>query len=92
MYFNPRIKYIGFESGTKTFKIKWYTPSDFLSRGDSSPPVFSQEDDKYVSKGNNTLTLTDWSNDSKGNWDSGTYQIEIWYESTCLKTQTFNIY
>lgn len=92
MYLKPRIRYIGLESGMKTFKVKWYTPSGFLSRGDSSPSGFSLADDKNVSKGNNTLTLSGWGNDSKGNWRGGTYRIEVWYENTCLKTKTFNIY
>lgn len=92
MYLKPRIECIGLESGTKTFKVKWYTPSGYLSRGDSSPSGFSQADDEYISKGNNTLTLSGWGNDRKGNWHSGTYRIEVWYENTCLKTKTFKIY
>lgn len=92
MYLKPRIKYIGLESGTKTFKVKWYTPSGYLSRGDSSPSGFSQADDEYISKGNNTLTLSGWGNERKGNWSSGTYRIEIWHENTCLKSKTFKIY
>ncbi|WP_297908286.1 hypothetical protein [uncultured Parabacteroides sp.] len=92
MYLEPRIEYIGLESGTKTFKVKWYTPSGYLSRGDSSPSGFSQAHDEYISKGNNTLTLNGWGNDRKGNWHSGTYRIEVWYENVCLKAKTFTIY
>lgn len=92
MYLRPKISYIGLVSGTKTLKVKWYTPSGYLSRGDSSPYGFSQSDDEYISKGNNTLTLSGWGNDSKGSWSSGAYRIEIWYGNTCLKTQTFEIY
>lgn len=92
MYLKPKISYIGLVSGTKTLKLKWYTPSGYLSRGDSSPYGFSQSYDEYISKGNNTLTLSGWGNDSKGYWSSGTYRIEIWYGNTCLKTQTFEIY
>lgn len=92
MYLKPKISYIGLISGRKELKVKWYTPSGYLSRGDSSPYGFSQSDDEYISKGNNTLTLNGWGNEDKGHWSSGTYRIEIWYKNTCLKTQTFEIY
>lgn len=92
MFLKPKISYIGLVSGTKELKVKWFTPSGYLSRGDSSPYGFSQSDVNYISKGNNTLTLSGWGNEIKGNWSSGTYRIEIWYKNTCLKTQTFEIY
>ena len=92
MFLMPKVSYIGLISGTKELKVKWYTPSGYLSRGDSSPYGFSQSDDEYISKGNNTLTLSGWGNENKGYWRSGTYRIEIWYKNTCLKTHTFEIY
>ena len=92
MYLKPKISYIGLISGTKELKVKWYTPGCYLSRGDSSPDGFTYSDDKYISRGNSTLTLKGWGNKNKGNWSSGTYRIEIWYKNTCLKTQTFKIY
>lgn len=92
MFLAPKLSYIGLISGTKELKVKWYTPSGYLSRGDSSPYGFSQSNDEYISKGNNTLTLIGWGNENKGSWSSGTYRIEIWYKNTCLKTQTFEIY
>lgn len=92
MYLKPKISYIGLISGTKELKVKWYTPSGYLRLGDSSPDGFSYSDDEYISRGNNTLTLSGWGNENKGNWGSGTYRIEIWYENTCLKSKTFTIY
>lgn len=92
MYLQPKISYIGLISGTKELKVKWYTPSGYLRRGNSSPYGFSQSYDEYISKGNNTLTPIGWGNENKGNWRSGTYRIEIWYENTCLKSKTFTIY
>ena len=92
MYLKPRISYVGLKSGTKTLKVKWYTPSGSISRGDSSPAGFSQSDDEYISGGDDVLFLSGWGNEYKGNWSSGTYRIEIWYENTCLKAKTFKIY
>lgn len=92
MYLKPKISYVGLVSGIKELKIKWYTPSGHLSRGDSSPYGFSLSDDEYISRGNNTLTLSGWGNDTKGNWSSGTYRIEIWYGNSCIKSTTFTIY
>lgn len=93
MYLQPRIKYTGLCSGTKTIKVKWYNPDGTIHRGTSSPPGFSQSQSMYVYSGdNNTYTLSGWGNSSKGHWRSGTYRIEIWYENTCLKSKTFTIY
>lgn len=92
MYLTPRIKYMGLVSGNKTLKVKWYNPSGTLSTGTSSTNGYSQSDSYYVSKGQNTLTLRGWGNETKGHWRSGTYKIEIWYENKCLSSKSFTIY
>ena len=92
MYLTPRIKYMGLVSGNKTLKVKWYNPSGTLSTGTSSTNGYSQSDSYYVSKGQNTLTLIGWGNETKGHWGSGTYKIEIWYENKCLSSKSFTIY
>lgn len=93
MYLKPRIKYTGLTSGNKTLKIKWYNPDGTIRRGDYSPSGFSQSESIYVYSGdNNIFTFAGWGNSSKGNWLSGTYRIEIWYENSCLKSKTFTIY
>lgn len=92
MYLQPKISYIGLTTGTRTLKVKWFTPGGYLSRGSSSPYGFSQSDDELIRQGKNTLILSGWGNDNKGNWSSGTYRIEIWYKNTCLKSETFTIY
>lgn len=93
MYLKPRIKYMGFTSGYKEFKIKWYNPDGTIRRGDSSPYGFSQSESIYLSIGdNNSYELSGWGNSYKGAWASGTYRIEIWYEDMCLKSKTFIIY
>ncbi len=92
MYLQPRIEYTGLTSGNKTLKVKWCNSDGSVSRGSSSPSGFSFSDDKYISEGSNSLTLSGWGNSSKGNWRSGTYRIEIWYGNSCLKSKTFTIY
>ncbi len=92
MYLTPRIKYMGLVSGNKTLKVKWYNPSGTLSTGTSSTNGYSQSNSYYVSKGQNTLTLHGWGNETKGHWGSGTYKIEIWYENKCLSSKSFTIY
>jgi hypothetical protein len=93
MYLQPRIEYTGLTSGTKTLKVKWYNPDGTIRSGTTSPSGFSQSESMYVSRGdNNTYTLNGWGNSAKGNWRSGTYRIEIWYDNTCLKAKTFTIY
>lgn len=90
MYLQPRIKYTGLCSGTKTLKVKLYCPDGSLSTGSYS--TYSYSDDAYLYEGENSFTLSGWGNENKGNWRSGTYRIEIWYENTCLKSKTFTIY
>ena len=92
MYLKPQLSYVGLISGTKELKVKWYTPDGYLSRGDSSPEGFSLSAERHISKGDNTLTLPGWGNETQGQWDSGTYRVEIWYENTCLGMHTFEIY
>ena len=93
MYLQPRIKYYGISSGTKTLKVKWFNPEGSLRTGTSSPYGFSQSDSHYIYSGaDNTLTMNGWGNETKGHWKAGTYRIEIWYGNTCLKSKSFTIY
>ena len=92
MYFMPRIKYVGFTNGNKTLYIKLYTPNGSLSTGTSSPSGYSYSSSTYISTGQNTSQLGGWGNSTKGNWPSGTYRLEVWYNSSCLKSKTFTVY
>lgn len=93
MYLQPRIKYTGLDVGGKTIKVKWYKPDGTISRGDTSPYGFSQSQTIYLQSGNNNLCeLFGWGSSTMGHWGKGTYRIEIWYESSCLKAKTFTIY
>ena len=93
MYLMPKIYYTGLESGDYTLKVKWYQPDGKLSQGTSSPSGFSQSEQSYFNRGNNnTKYLRGWGNSTPGNWEYGTYWIEIWYEDVCLKAKTFRIY
>lgn len=90
MYLKPRVKYTGLTTGSKTFKIKLYEPDGSLSTGSYS--TYSYSDDAYIYEGENTCKFSGWGNSSRGNWRSGTYRIEIWYDNACLKSKTFTIY
>ena len=93
LYLKPRIAYTGLTSGTKEFKIKWVMPSGALRTGDSSPYGYSFSESAYVSEGSyKTLDFTGWGNDNSGNWSSGRYRVEIWYDDVCLKSKDVRIY
>ena len=93
MYLTPQITYTSIdEEKYITLKIKLYRPNGELSKGTSSPDGFSFETQFYIQNGTNTKVLTGWGNDQKGNWDSGNYRFEIWYNDICLKAKTFTIY
>ena len=91
-FLTPRIKYRGLCSGTKTLKVKWYLPNGSVLTGTTSSGGYSQSHSVYISSGENTLTLEGWGWETPGNYKSGSYRIEIWYENTCLKSKTFTIY
>lgn len=93
MFLAPRITYTGINTGRSiNLKIRWYRPNGTMSSGDYSPSGFSQQKSLYVYSGSNTETLQGWGYKTKGNWEKGTYRIEIWYENVCLKAKTFTIY
>lgn len=92
MYFKPRIQYIGFTNGNKTLYIKLYTPSGTLSTGTSSPSGYSYSHSIYIMNGQNSAVLSGWGNRTQGHWPAGTYRIEVWYNGSCLKSKSFNVY
>lgn len=90
MFLKPRINYYGLSYGTMNFRIKLYNPDRSLSTG--SYYTYSYSEDVYVYEGENTYTFGGWGNETRGNWKSGTYRIEIWYGNSCLKSKEFTIY
>lgn len=92
MYLTPKIIYEGISSGNITLHIKLYRPNGQLSTGTSSPSGYSYTSSTWVYSGNNSSSLGGWGNSTKGNWPSGNYRFEIWYNNTCLKSKTFTVY
>lgn len=92
MYLQPRIRYIGTQNKYITLKVKWYRPNGSLSTGDSSPSGYSQQSSCNIYSGSNSITLSGWGNENKGNWSAGQYRVEIWYDDVCLGTKSFRIY
>jgi len=90
MYFKPRITYTGNTSGNVTLRVKWFDRDGSLVKNTNAPTGFTQESTYMIEKGNEkTLTMRGFGSEDKGNWEAGTYRIEIWYENTCLKKQEF---
>lgn len=93
MYLKPKITYTGHRSGKINLKVKFYNADGNLSTSSSSPTGFSYEDDVTIEIGSGkTFTLSGWGGTDKGHWKEGTYRLEIWYENTCLKKHTFEVY
>lgn len=91
-FLTPKIYYRGFTSGSYTIKTKWYRPSGSLITGDSSPYGYSYSNSNSFSKGSNDLQLEGWGYESAGNWDTGTYKLEIWCNDKCVFIKLFTIY
>lgn len=92
MYIKPKIYYYGYISGTRQLKVKWYMPTGEMSKGDGSSSEYSIKQSVYIYSGSNILLMNGWGSNTKGNWPSGTYRIEIWYDDICVKSKTFKIY
>ena len=91
MYLKPKISYYGYKTGWFTLYQKLYAPYG-LSTGNSSPSGYSTKTEVYLYKGNNTVELSGWGNERMGNWPSGWYRYEIWYEEQCLASESFYVY
>lgn len=91
-FLTPKVYYRGFTSGSYTIKTKWYGPSGSLITGDSSPYGYSQSNSNSFSVGSNDLQLEGWGYESAGNWDTGTYKLEIWCNEKCVFVKSFTIY
>lgn len=91
-FFKPKFYYHGFSSGSYTIKTKWYRPSGSLITGNSSPYGYSQSNNYSIRKGSNNLELDGWGYETAGNWDTGTYKLEIWCNDKCIFVKSFTIY
>lgn len=92
MFLQPRITYIPVNVGKYIdVYIKLYKPNNELSVGNESPSGYSTKSSMYVSESGSS-TLIGWGNENKGNWSSGTYRYEIWYDERILYSKTFRIY
>ena len=92
MYLKPKISYTGIKTSENIdLNIKLYTPTG-MSTGTSSPYGCTYSTSMYVYSGENTEKLSGWGGASRGHWRRGTYRLEIWYGTVCLKSKTFTIY
>ena len=93
MFLTPKITYDGIKPGDYTLYYKIFYPNGSLSTGKSSPSGYSCSDSIQITEGeDNHFLLLGWGNENKGHWGRGKYRIEIWYNNSCLKSQTFTIY
>ena len=93
MYLKPKIKYVGINTYENIdLNVKLFSPAGTVVSGSSAPDGYSFVTNLYVEYGENEKELTGFGNTNKGNWSSGTYKYEIWFEDVCLKTKSFTIY
>ena len=92
MYLQPRIRYIGTQNKYITLKVKLYDSNGSLRTGTSSPSGYSYQGSYNIYSGSNSITLSGWGNEKKGNWSAGQYRVEIWYDDVCLGAKSFRIY
>lgn len=92
MFLVPCLYYKGLKSQMITLYVRLYTPSGMASNAKISPHGYTYSCDVTVYLGNNTVKLSGWGGEKRGNWCSGSYRYEIWYNNVCLKAKTFTVY
>lgn len=88
----PRINYVGLKAGSFELSIKIFDKEGELCQGSSSPHDCSYLEEISVSLGKNSEELKGWGNDKLGNWSSGDYRIEVWYNNNKLAEKEFYVY
>ncbi|MBP3213333.1 MAG: hypothetical protein J6M19_00615 [Bacteroidaceae bacterium] len=91
-YMAPKIYYRGFTSGSYTIKYKWYNPSGSLISGTNSPSGYTQSYNCYIQNGSNSSQLSGWGWENPGNWNAGTYKLELWCNGRCYFVKSFTVY
>ena len=95
-YIYPKITVYSLIDVNTDLYVKFYLPNGNLSRSTKpgvSPTGFSYKDNISLTKNQETTIYIDgWGDEKKGQWYSGTYRIEIWYNNVCVKAKTFTIH
>lgn len=92
MFLQPKIYYKGFKAGNYEIQVKWFRPDGSLRTGTSSPYGYSQSESYSLNEGNHSIEFRGWGDKTMGNWGSGEYRLEIWYDGRCAFVKQFRIY
>lgn len=90
MFLKPQIEFIGFKNSTVTLYQKIYKDGTLI-QGEYSPEGYSVKSDVYITY-HGKSELIGLGSETKGNWSSGNYRYEIWYNDMCLKAENIIIY
>lgn len=89
-YLKPKIYYKSNLKSNLTLNIKYILSDGSLSTGKNSPEGYSTKSDMIIN-GNGSRELSGWGSVTKGNWSSGIYRVEVWYEGICLGSTNFSV-
>lgn len=92
MYLAPHIYYVSLSHESASLGVKLYNKWGNLSRGKENSADYSYSHTINVTRDDGSAELNCWGNEHKGNWSSGEYRFEIWYEGRCLYIHKFTIY
>lgn len=93
-YIYSRMTASSLVGGSYDIYVKFFSPNG-LSTGMNQdvPTGFSYKSTVTLQKnGTTTIYVSGWGNSTKGNWKSGAYRIEYWYNDVKLGTKYFTIY
>lgn len=91
-FLNPKIYYTANKSDYVTLYVKIIRPNGTVIKGTNSPYEYSYESVVYVTSGSHSVELTGWGSDEGGVYDNGKYTMEIYYYSSLIGTQVFQVY
>ncbi|MDR2146275.1 MAG: hypothetical protein LBE91_07450 [Tannerella sp.] len=92
MYLNPKIHFDNYLENNKTFnfEIHYVDAWGRMEYNTGSGKIPTSEN--YISTADASVRLSGWGSNHKGNWKSGAWTVEIWYNDVCLGRRAFTIY
>lgn len=92
-FLKPRISFTGRKSGTYTLTEKIIQPDGTLLRGDSSPENATQSFQLKTSSGRSgKFEISSWGWSDPGNYETGRWTLQIWYDNVLVYSTYFDVY
>lgn len=89
-YIEFRPHFTCLDAGTYTLYVKFFK-ENVLSDSDNSPNGYSYEVECYMDSGKTLKEIAGWGRKEPGNWDAGSYRVELWYNDRKMAEKAFTV-